>query len=169
MKIKSSESKGKLERPGKGLITSLGFKSKLRPQKQKRQSMPSEMSVRRAFLRLLRSLINLRNYLMRRRDPNMSLLTPTFIHQDSLKSVWWDLITSVGMIMVVIRKWMLRPWTLMLRMRTNQTHHRAQKFIGELFYGRKRIKTDHRRQNVIAEQFCERIRVYYYRTKRQRV
>ena len=33
MKITSSESKGKLERSGKGLITSLGFKAKVRPQK----------------------------------------------------------------------------------------------------------------------------------------
>ena len=33
MKTKSSESKGKLEISGKGLITSLGFKAKVRPQK----------------------------------------------------------------------------------------------------------------------------------------
>ena len=33
MKIKSSESKGKLERSGKGLITSLGFNTKARLQK----------------------------------------------------------------------------------------------------------------------------------------
>ena len=36
MKIKSSESKGKLERSGKGLITSLGFRVKVRPQKYKK-------------------------------------------------------------------------------------------------------------------------------------
>ena len=36
MKIISSESKGKLERSGKGLITSLGFKGKVRPQKCKK-------------------------------------------------------------------------------------------------------------------------------------
>ena len=33
MKITSSESKGKLERSGKGLITYLGFKTKVRSQK----------------------------------------------------------------------------------------------------------------------------------------
>ena len=33
MKITSSESKGKLERSGKGLITSLGFKTKVRSPK----------------------------------------------------------------------------------------------------------------------------------------
>ena len=48
MKITSSQSKGRLERPGKGLITSLGFNTKARSQnKTKRQRMPSEMSVRR--------------------------------------------------------------------------------------------------------------------------
>ena len=36
MKITSSESKGKLERSGKGLITSLGFNTKARLQKYKK-------------------------------------------------------------------------------------------------------------------------------------
>ena len=36
MKITSSESKGKQERSGKGLITSMDFKSKVRPQKYKK-------------------------------------------------------------------------------------------------------------------------------------
>ena len=36
MKITSSESKGKLERSGKGLITSLGFKKKVRSKKYKK-------------------------------------------------------------------------------------------------------------------------------------
>ena len=35
MKITSSESKEKLERSGKGFITSLGFKAKVRPHKYK--------------------------------------------------------------------------------------------------------------------------------------
>ena len=35
-KIKSSESKRRLERSGKGLITSLGFKAKVRPTKYKK-------------------------------------------------------------------------------------------------------------------------------------
>ena len=78
MKITSSESKVKLERSVKGLITSLGFKTKARSLNIKRQGMPSEMSERRTFLRLLRSLRKLRNYLMRIRGPNMSLTTVTF-------------------------------------------------------------------------------------------
>ena len=36
MKTISSESKGKLERSGKGLVTSLGFKTKARSQKYKK-------------------------------------------------------------------------------------------------------------------------------------
>ena len=36
IKITSSESKGKPERSGKGLINSLGFKAKVRPQKYKK-------------------------------------------------------------------------------------------------------------------------------------
>ena len=36
IKITSSDSKGKLERSGKGLITSLGFKTKARSQKYKK-------------------------------------------------------------------------------------------------------------------------------------
>ena len=78
MKIISSESKDNVGISGKGLITSLGIKFKARPKKYKKASMPSEMSVRRTFQRLLGTL---KNYLMkvtRRRVPNMSLLRVTF-------------------------------------------------------------------------------------------
>ena len=44
MKITSSESKGKLGRSGKGLVTALAFKTKVRSQKLKRQGVPSGMS-----------------------------------------------------------------------------------------------------------------------------
>ena len=49
MKTTSSESEGKLERSGKGLVNSLGFKTKARSKNTKGQGMPSEMSVRRTF------------------------------------------------------------------------------------------------------------------------
>ena len=39
-----SESKGKLGRSGKGLVTALALKTKARPKNTKRQCMPSEMS-----------------------------------------------------------------------------------------------------------------------------
>ena len=90
-KIKYSESKEKLEISGKGLITYLGFKAKVGHTNKKRQGM---QSVRRTFRKLLRSLKNYLIKLMRRRGPNMSLLTDTFTFQDSLKIVRWELMPS---------------------------------------------------------------------------
>ena len=87
MKITSSESKVRLEISGKGLITSLSFKTKTRSKNTKRQGMPSEMSVRSTLIILLRILRKLRNYLMRRRGPNMRLMTSTFIYQGNFQSV----------------------------------------------------------------------------------
>ena len=84
MKITSSESKGKLERSGKGFITSLGFKAKVRPQKYKKARYAIKNVSKMTFLRLLGSLRNMGNYLMRRRGLNMSLLTVIFTYQDSL-------------------------------------------------------------------------------------
>ena len=50
METTSSESKGKLGRSGKGLVTALAFNTKVRFRKNtKMQGMPSEMSVRRNF------------------------------------------------------------------------------------------------------------------------
>ena len=49
MEIKSSESKGRLERSAKVLITSLGFNTKARSQNTKKQGMPSKKSVRRTL------------------------------------------------------------------------------------------------------------------------
>ena len=80
MKTTSSESKVKLEISGKGLVTALDFKTKVRFRKStKRQGMLSEMSVRRTFRRLSKSLRKLGNLLMRRIGTNMSLLPDTFI------------------------------------------------------------------------------------------
>ena len=78
MKIISSESKDNVGKSGKGLITSLGIKFKARPKKYKKASMPSEMSVRRTFQRLLGTLKGYLMKLMRERGSNMSLLTVTF-------------------------------------------------------------------------------------------
>ena len=44
METTSSESKGKLRRSGKGLVTALDLKTKVRSKNIKRQGMPSEMS-----------------------------------------------------------------------------------------------------------------------------
>ena len=45
METTSSESKGKLGRSGKGLVTALALKTKVRSKNTKRQGMPSEMSL----------------------------------------------------------------------------------------------------------------------------
>ena len=44
METTSSESKGKLGRSGKGLVTALAVKTKARSKNKKRQGIPSEMS-----------------------------------------------------------------------------------------------------------------------------
>ena len=44
METTSSESKGKLGRSGKGLVTALTLKTKSRSKNKKRKGMPSEMS-----------------------------------------------------------------------------------------------------------------------------
>ena len=79
MKITLLESKVKLETSGKGLITYLGFKTKARSQKCKRARYAIGNFSEKDLSRLLRSLRTLRNYLMIRRGPNMSLLIATFV------------------------------------------------------------------------------------------
>ena len=44
METTSSESKGKLGRSVKGVVTAMEFKTKVRPKKYKKKGMPSEMS-----------------------------------------------------------------------------------------------------------------------------
>ena len=84
MKIKSSELKGKLERSGKGLITSLGFKTKARLHKCKKVRYAIGNFSKKDLSKVIREFDKFDNYLLRRRVPNMSLLTATFIHQGSL-------------------------------------------------------------------------------------
>ena len=85
MIITSSESKVKLGRSGKGLITYLGLKAKTRAKKYKSQVMPMEMSVRRTSQRFLGSLKNHLMKVMTKRGQKMSLLTVIFTYKDSLK------------------------------------------------------------------------------------
>ena len=79
MKTTSSESKGKLERSGKGFVTAMDFKTKVRSQKYKKARYAIGNVSEKDLSRLSKSLRKLGNYLMRRRGPNMSLLTATFI------------------------------------------------------------------------------------------
>ena len=94
MRITSSDSKDNLLISRKGLITSLGIRSKARPKNAKRKDMPSEISARITFKILLGSLINYLLRVMRGGGPNMILLAVTFTYQDILRSVWWYLMTS---------------------------------------------------------------------------
>ena len=87
MKIKSSESKGKLERLGKGLNNSRGFKAKVTPQKYKKARYAIGNVRKNDLSKIIREFENLRDYLLRKRGPNISLLAATFIYQDSLRSV----------------------------------------------------------------------------------
>ena len=80
METKSSYSKGKLERSGNGLVTALTFKTTVRSSNTKRQGIPSEMSVRRTFRRLSKSLRKFGNYLMIKGSPNMIQPPANFIY-----------------------------------------------------------------------------------------
>ena len=80
METTSSYSRGKLGRSGKGLVTALDLKTKVRFRKNtERQGMPSEMSARRTFQRLSKSLRKLAMYLMWKVYPNMRKLPANFI------------------------------------------------------------------------------------------
>ena len=63
----------------------------------KRQGMSSEISVWRNFKILSGILRNLLMKVMRGRGPNMIPLIVNFTWQDSLQSVWWELMPSTRM------------------------------------------------------------------------
>ena len=79
MKTTSSESKKKLERSGKGLITSLGFKTKSRSQKYKKASYAIGNVSEKDLLKIIKEFEKIWNYLMIKLSPNMSQLPATFI------------------------------------------------------------------------------------------
>ena len=78
MKIKSSESKEKLERSEKGLITSLVFKSKVRSRKYKKARYVIRNFSKKDLSDINRYIENCLMKVTRRRDPNTSLLTDNF-------------------------------------------------------------------------------------------
>ena len=87
MKITSLDSKRKFGTIRKRVDYLSGSQGQHKAAKIKKQGMPSEMSVIRIFRSFLRSLRNYLMKVMKRRGPNMSLLTATFNYQDSLRSV----------------------------------------------------------------------------------
>ena len=78
MKIISSYSKEKLEKSGKGLIASLGFKSKLRPHKYKKARYSIKNISKKYLLNIIKEFENYLMKVMRRRGPNMIVLTANF-------------------------------------------------------------------------------------------
>ena len=150
MKIASSESKRKLKRSGKGLITSLGFKTKVRPQKYKMARYAIGNVSKKDIYKIIREFEKFEKLTYeKKRSKHKS--TDSYVYlSNSLQNVWWDLIPSIGTIMAVIRKLLLRPWTFMLQTRTNKTHHRAQIFIAKFPREQWKIKTKYRQQNFIA-------------------
>ena len=88
MKIISSDSKEELEISGKGLITYLGFKAKVRPHRYKNSRYAIGNVSKKNLLKIIREFENYLMKVMRRRSPNMSLVTDTFTQQDILISVW---------------------------------------------------------------------------------
>ena len=60
------------------MITSMVFKAKVKPLKYKKARYAIGNVSKNDLSKIIRELRNLRNYLMRRRGPNMSLLTATF-------------------------------------------------------------------------------------------
>ena len=88
MKIKYSESKSKLKRSGKGLITSMGFKAKLMPHKYKKARYAIGNISKKDLSKSIGGFEKLTSESYdKRRGPNMILLTATFTYQDSLRSV----------------------------------------------------------------------------------
>ena len=79
MKTTSSESKGKLERSEKGLVTALDFKTKVSWQNYKKARYAIGNVSEKDLSNIIEEFEKLGNYFMRRRGPNVSLLTATFI------------------------------------------------------------------------------------------
>ena len=79
MKTTSSESKEKVEISGKGLVTALDFKTRVSSQKYKKARYAIGNVSEKEFSEIIKEFEKLGNCLMRRRGPNMSFLTATFI------------------------------------------------------------------------------------------
>ena len=73
--ITSSESKVKLVRSGKGFITYMGLKAKSSLNKYKKATYAIRNEIKKDILKIIRELQKLHHRNMRRRGPNMSLLT----------------------------------------------------------------------------------------------
>ena len=84
MRITYSESRVKLGRSGKGLITSLGLNAITSPNKYKKTRYAIEDFSKKYIQRLLGILKDYLMKVMRRRGPNIILLVVTFTKQENL-------------------------------------------------------------------------------------
>ena len=69
MKITSSESKGELERSGKGFITSLGFKAKVRPHKYKKARYTIGNVSKKELFKIIRDFERFKKLLYEKKRP----------------------------------------------------------------------------------------------------
>ena len=79
IKITSSESKGKLERSGKGLVTAMDFKTKLRSPKYKKARYAFGNVSEKGLLKIIKEFEKIGKLPMRKRCPNMNPLQVIFI------------------------------------------------------------------------------------------
>ena len=79
METTSSKSKEKLERSGKGLVTALDFKTKVRSPKYKKSRYVIGNLSEKEHSKIIKYFDNLGKYLIRKGSPNMSQLPATFI------------------------------------------------------------------------------------------
>ena len=79
MKTASTESKGNLGRSGKGLVTTLSFKTKVRLSKYKKARYAIGNVSEKDLSKIIKEYEKLVNYLMRKGSPNMSQLPATFV------------------------------------------------------------------------------------------
>ena len=94
MKITSSESKDNLGRSGEGLITYLVIKSKVGKHKYKKARYAIGNVSKKECSKIIRKFEKYLMKLMKRRGPNMSLLTVTFTSKIILWSAWWKQMPS---------------------------------------------------------------------------
>ena len=145
------------------MITSLGFKAKLRPYKYKKARYAIGNVSKKDLLNIIKEFEKLpyESY-----DKKRTKHEPT----DS----YFYLARQLARCMMIYNTF--NPHVYPVRMKMNSTsshvcstdeekskrHHRAQNFIAELFYGRGRIKTQNHQRNFIAELFRGRGRIKFY-------
>ena len=128
----SSESKEKLGRSGKGLVTALAFKTKLRFAKIQKGKVCHWKCQREGPLEDYQRVWENWKIILWEKDPqtwtNFQLLSSSKATCKVYDDIWWT--QSAHSRQLCRRDW-LCCWALMLRMRTNQKKSLCMKIIGE--------------------------------------